>query len=236
MPHMTTLGETNPNNLPITPSAPIPQVRCFTLGPYQTNCYVIWVPGDPACWIIDASFGPAPIIRFVRESGLVPAALILTHAHVDHIAGVREVVSAFPPAPGLPVWIHEAEGAWLNDPMLNLSAIGGVPTTAPGPDRLLRQSETLALAGSTWRVLHTPGHSPGGICLVHDESKTAIVGDALFAGSIGRTDFPGGSHDVLIASIRASLYTLPGDTKVYPGHGPATTIEREKRSNPYTKG
>ncbi|MGE3106907.1 MAG: MBL fold metallo-hydrolase [Phycisphaerales bacterium] len=225
-----------------------PRVECFTLGPYGTNCYVVSVAGDGAsgevggggrCWIVDASFEPAPIIRHVRESGLAPEALVLTHAHVDHIAGASEVVSAFSdPASGsrLPVWIHADEEQWLSDPVLNLSAMGGAAVTAPGPDRLLRHGDMLDLGGSRWRVIHTPGHSPGGITLYCAEAGTAIVGDALFAGSIGRTDFPGGDHELLLRSIRQRLFSLPGDTRVFPGHGPRTTIDREKRFNPFVRG
>lgn len=138
--------------------------------------------------------------------------------------------------PGLEVMIHEAEAGWLGAPVLNLSAAMGVGVTAPAANRLLRGGETLTLGSTAWRVVHTPGHSPGGIALIHDESRTAIVGDALFAGSVGRTDFPGSDPDVLARSIRERLYTLPDDTRVVSGHGPETTIGREKSSNPFVRG
>ena len=189
---------------------------------------------DPKpCWIVDASFGPGPLIESVRRNGLTPAALVLTHAHVDHIAGVAEVVRAFS---GLAVWIHGDEEAWLNDPTLNLSALGGVSITAPGPDRRLKDGDELSLGPTKWRVLHTPGHSPGGITLWNERAGTALVGDALFAGSVGRTDFPGSDHGTLMRSIREKLYTLPGATRVLSGHGPETTIGRERVSNPYVRG
>ena len=218
------MGDRTPNR---------PELTRFTLGPYQTNCYIVRIPGRDGCWIVDASFDPAEMIAHVRRHRLVPRALILTHAHVDHIAGVAQVLRAFP---GTPVWIHEAERDWLADPELNLSAFSGIPVTAPGPDRLLRHAETLDLEGSSWEVRHTPGHSPGGISLIHAPSGTALVGDALFAGSVGRTDFPGCSMDTLARSIRTRLYTLPDDTAVFPGHGPETTIGQEKRSNPFVPG
>jgi hydroxyacylglutathione hydrolase len=207
----------------------------FALGPFETNCYVVYestAPGSP-CWVVDASFGPAAMTARIRELGLRPAALILTHAHVDHIAGVDEVLRAFP---GTPVWIHQAEADWLQDPLKNLSAGMGERITAHGPDRTLPEGMELRLAESTWRVLHTPGHSPGGITLYHAESGTALVGDALFAGSIGRTDFPGSSFETLERSIREKLYTLPPATRIYPGHGPESTVERERRSNPFVRG
>jgi glyoxylase-like metal-dependent hydrolase (beta-lactamase superfamily II) len=210
-------------------------VRVFTLGPFQTNCLL--VSEDEArdgseCLIVDASFGPAPMIAEIRGRGLRPTALVLTHAHVDHIAGVSEIRSAFP---DLPVLMHEAEAEWLNDPLLNLSEAMGMSVTAPGPDQLLREGDVVRVGGSSWRVLHTPGHSPGGLTLVCDAAGIAIVGDTLFAGSIGRTDFPGSDHETLARSIREKLYTLPGGTKVYPGHGPPTTISREMMSNPYIR-
>lgn len=209
-----------------------PLIAGITLGPFETNCYVVRFPGSDECWIIDASYEPADLIDAVRRDGLKPVELILTHAHCDHIAGVHEVMRAFP---GLPIAVHEAEAEWLGDPLLNLSAMTGMPVTAPSPDRLLRGGEDLTLSGQTWRVLHTPGHSPGGISLWHAPSRTLIAGDALFAGSIGRTDFPGSDHEQLIRSIREKLYTLPDETRVYPGHGPSTTIGREKRSNPFAR-
>jgi glyoxylase-like metal-dependent hydrolase (beta-lactamase superfamily II) len=217
---------------------PAVRVDGFALGPYQTNCYIVWptnigTTGQAPCWIVDASFGPAPLVERVKSQGLSPQALVLTHAHVDHIAGVAEVVRAFP---GLPVWIHGAERAWLTDPMLNLSGMGGVAITAPGPDRELADGDELTLGPTRWRVLHTPGHSPGGVTLYHEPSGLALVGDSLFAGSIGRTDLPGGDHDLLLTSIREKLYTLPKATRVLPGHGPETTIGRERVSNPYVRG
>lgn len=217
------------------------ELEVFTLGPFETNCYVVRAPGasgtDPDCWIVDASFEPAPIVEFVQARNLRPVALILTHAHVDHIAGVTEVVSACSRrgAP-LPVWVHAAEAAWLHDPMLNLSALGGVAVTAPGPDRLLQGGETLELGASRWTVLHTPGHSPGGITLSNPASGIALVGDTLFAGSVGRSDFPGSDQETLFQSIRTKLYTLPEATRIYPGHGPASTIGRERKHNPYVRG
>lgn len=205
-------------------------LETFSPGPYATNCTIVHIPDHPNCWIVDAGFEPQRMIQRVRDLALTPLALILTHAHIDHIAGVRDVVHAFP---NLPVWIHEAERDWLADPELNLSIFTGQPVTAPGPDRPLRDNEELTLGPSRWLVLHTPGHSPGGITLYCPDAKLALVGDALFAGSIGRTDFPGCSFEQLAHSIRTRLYSLPDDTKVYPGHGPATTIGREKKTNPF---
>lgn len=212
------------------PSNPI-TIEAFTLGPFETNCYLVHA-GGPNCWIIDASFGPAPIVRRIHELGKTPATIILTHAHVDHIAGLAELRDAYPSAP---ILIHQAERDFLADPVLNLSAALGEHVVAPPADRLLADGETLELDGSTWRVLHTPGHSPGGITLISYRARIALVGDTLFAGSIGRFDFPTSDGPTLFDSIRRRLYTLPDDTRALPGHGPETTIGREKHSNPFVK-
>jgi hydroxyacylglutathione hydrolase len=210
----------------------VPILEAYELGPFATNCYLVRTPDAPGCWIVDPGLEPEPVISRVRELGLQPRAVVLTHAHVDHIAGVDSVLRAFP---GTPVWLHEAEREWTSDPCLNLSILTGLEITCHGPDRLLRDGDTLSLEGLEWAVFHTPGHSPGGLTLYHAPSRTAIVGDALFAGSIGRTDFPGSDFATLERSIRTRLYTLPDDTTIYPGHGPTSTIGREKRSNPYVR-
>ncbi|MDX2147175.1 MAG: MBL fold metallo-hydrolase [Planctomycetota bacterium] len=206
------------------------RIETFALGSFLTNCYVVYVEGSSACWIVDASFEPTELIHAVRSRELAPEAIILTHAHVDHIAGVSEVRQALGP---IPVWMHDAERDWLREPKLNLSWMMGQLVTAPGPDRTLSDGETLTLSGTQWRVLHTPGHSPGGISLVCAGASLVLAGDTLFAGSVGRTDFPGSDHDTLMTSIRTKLFALPDATRVLPGHGPETTVGQERRSNPY---
>lgn len=195
---------------------------------YQTNCYTVQCANE--LWIVDTGFDPEPLLDLVADTGLTPTKLILTHAHPDHIAGVPAVLERYP---GTPVLVHEAERRWLTDANLNLSALMGKPLTIDAPDGTLAEGDTLTLGTSTWRVLHTPGHSPGSISLACDQVPVVIAGDALFAGSVGRTDFPNGSPDVLAESIRTKLYTLPDNTTVFPGHGPSTTIGHEKANNPF---
>lgn len=209
-----------------------PTIRRFSLGPFETNCYVVSPAEGSECWIVDMGFEPGELIEHVRAEGLTPSVVVLTHCHADHIAGLFEFRKAFPDTP---IWVHSAERRWLSEPELNLSAAMGVPITAPTPDRLLEGGESLELGALTWRVLHTPGHSPGGITLVNDRIGVAFVGDTLFAGSIGRHDFPNADFETLANSIRTKLYQLPDDTRVLPGHGPDTTIAREKRSNPFVR-
>lgn len=209
-----------------------PLVTGFPLGPFQTNCYVITVGEDPECWIVDAGFDPGPLIEHIRSHGLKPSKILLTHAHADHIAGLDEVRHAFGE---VPILLHPAEHEWLRNPALNLSGGMGFPIKTPGPDGSLEEGMTLTLCGSKWRVLHTPGHSPGGISLVHDDSRCALVGDTLFAGSIGRHDFPTSDFEDLQRSIREKLYALPDDTICHPGHGPSTMVGMEAATNPFVR-
>ena len=181
------------------------------------------------------------MIEHLRTNKLHPQAIVLTHAHVDHIAGVRTLIEELG---DIPVWIHADEEQWLVDPSLNLSAAAGLPSPTPAASRLLKNADVLTigtpdegtLAEIGWQVLHVPGHSPGSIALHHAPSRVLIGGDALFAGSVGRTDLPGGNHDLLMESISTKLYALPDDTLVLPGHGEATTIGQEKLTNPFVRG
>ncbi|MEO1585250.1 MAG: MBL fold metallo-hydrolase [Planctomycetota bacterium] len=206
------------------------QIDSRPLGAYQTNCYT--VRHGEHLWVVDAGFEPAPLLDLVDETGLVPELLLLTHAHPDHIAGIPDLRRAFP---GMPVAVHSAEQRWLTDPDLNLSSLMGEPVSVGAPDRLLEDGERLSLGALSWHVRHTPGHSPGSLSFVCDSAPVVIAGDALFAGSVGRTDFPNSDPETLAASIRTGLYTLPDETTVFPGHGPSTTIGHEKASNPFVQ-
>ena len=204
-------------------------IHTFPLGAWQTNCYVVAV--GKSCWIVDAGFEPSPMLDFIDEHGLSVEQVVLTHAHLDHIGGLHEVRERHP---DVPILIHADETTFLTDTGLNLSAMAGVgPVVAPEATGTLAHGDTLILADQTFEVRHTPGHSPGGITLIQHASNTAIVGDTLFAGSIGRYDFPTSDGEALMRSIREQLLTLPDETRVLPGHGPATTIGNERASNPY---
>lgn len=215
-----------------SPSAGPLTIEGFTLGPWATKCYLIHTGAGGEAWVVDASFEPEPIARRVEELGLAVTKIVLTHAHVDHIAGLTELRTRFSDAQ---VLLHRAEEAWLGDPMLNLSEGAGMPVTSSPADLLLDGGETLTLGGHEFEALHTPGHSPGGISLHCAGAKVALVGDTLFAGSIGRHDFPTSDADALFNSILRTLYALPDDTVVLPGHGPQTSIGQEKQTNPFVR-
>ncbi|MCL4211404.1 MAG: MBL fold metallo-hydrolase [Phycisphaeraceae bacterium] len=217
----------------MTTPPPRPIIHTFVLGDYQTNCFVVEAPPSRDCWIVDCGQEPEELIDFIRSRGLKPVALLLTHAHLDHIAGIDIARRALGP---MPMFIHRAEAGFCSDPMANLSILTGRPVSVTEPENLLSGGETLQLAGTRWRVLHTPGHSPGGVCYIHDDSRQALVGDTLFAGSIGRFDFPTSDPDALRTSILETIMSLPDDMTVHPGHGPATTIGRERKTNPYVRG
>jgi len=210
-----------------------PVIQAFPLGDYQTNCYIV-TPTTPApgmeCWIVDCGMEPAALIRAVQQQQLKPVALLLTHTHVDHIAGIDEMLRSLGP---MPMYVHEAEAGFCSDPMLNLSPGIGLEVRVTEPDHHLRGGETLHLGNTAWRVVHTPGHSPGSVCFVHDESGQAITGDTLFAGSIGRFDLPGADGATLRRTLIDTMMSWPDEMKVFPGHGPATTIGRERRTNPF---
>lgn len=213
-----------------------PCIQVFALGDFQTNCMIL-TQGEPetgkSCWIIDCGYQPEPMLDAIEEQGLVPEKIILTHAHADHIAGLIEARTRFP---DVPIYMHQAEETWMNDPVLNLSAALGLNITAPNPESFLSEGDTVSLGELEFRIVHTPGHSPGSISLIHEPAKLAFVGDTLFAGSIGRTDFPGSSFETLEESIKTKLYVLDPETVCFPGHGPATTVGQEMNSNPFVKG
>jgi hydroxyacylglutathione hydrolase len=201
-------------------------------APFDENTYIAHLAGRSDCVVFDPGFEPQAIIDYLDEYGLTPAAIVCTHGHSDHIAGNHTLKGRWPECPLI---IGEGDAEKLTDPNLNLSAPFGVKLTSPPADRLLREGETFEAAGLEFEILEAPGHSIGHIVLVCRQTEPWYVfgGDVLFAGSIGRTDFPDGNFDDLQNAIHRKLFTLPDDTIVLPGHGPETTVGREKRSNPF---
>jgi hydroxyacylglutathione hydrolase len=209
------------------------KIETFLDRMFAENCFVVWVREGGPCWIVDPGFPPQcqEALAFIQTHRLKPAALMLTHGHADHIAGVEHILLDWPE---VPIVIGQEDDVMLLDSDANLSAPFGIRLKTPrSADRFLEPGATLDLDGSAWQVLDTSGHSPGGRSLYCPSAGAVIVGDALFAGSIGRTDFPGSNGHLLIRNIREHLLTLPEETVVYSGHGPTTTIGYEKRTNPF---
>ena len=209
------------------------KIDCLALGAYETNCYVLRsseVVKD--CLIIDAGLGAHKLINFLHENVLNPIAVVLTHGHIDHIEGVAALRAEFP---DIKVYIHKLDAEMLTEPYTNLSAMTGAPFSIEPADYLLEEKSIIEHDDIKLSVLHTPGHTPGGICLYCEDEGIAFTDDALFAESIGRTDFPNGNIEQLLQSIKEKLLTLPDETKVYSGHGPMTTIAHEKKYNPFLR-
>lgn len=209
------------------------RIKGFPLGAWQTNCWLVWIDDDAARpgWIIDTGDHPAPLLDAIRTHGITVGAILFTHAHLDHIMGLEEIIAA---VGEIPRYAHTAEHAWFGDPQLNLSAFADVaPVSVRAPTHALNDGDTPTLGATQWRVVHTPGHSPGSVSFICDAAKVVIAGDTLFAGSIGRSDFASGDGALLLESIRTKLLALPDAFVVHPGHGPSTTIGRERISNPW---
>lgn len=211
-----------------------PVLNMVTVGPVETNCFLLHVPdgSDPkGCFVIDCGIEPEPLFEKIDESGLQPRGVLLTHCHYDHIGGLQELFEKYG---SVPTWVHPIEASWNEDPMLNLSAGWPFPCVAPAPDQRYEDGDVLDVLGMAWKVLHLPGHSPGSIGLYSSETGTLLAGDTLFAGSVGRVDFPT-SNPVHMQESLARLLELPDATRVYPGHGPPTTIETERQVNPFLR-
>lgn len=207
------------------------EIDQLVVGMYQTNCYVLRESiTAKECLIIDTGLEAGPVVDFLNEHKLNPAAVILTHGHADHIAGLGILREKYPDTK---VYIHKLDAQMLTDKEQNLSALAGIQFSAEPADVLIEEGDMVEEAGIKLAVLHTPGHTQGGVSLYSKDEQIIFVGDTLFADSIGRADFPGGNMEQLITSIREKLLGLPEETAVYPGHGPITTIRQEKAYNPF---
>lgn len=206
------------------------KVAYMVLGPFMTNTYILYDELSKKASIIDPSFTPDAILKFLSNKQLTVESILLTHAHADHIAGLNRIRKEFPKSK---TYMNKQDEAYLTDPAKNLSDTLSAPIICDAPDVWVSDGETIHTLGEALVILATPGHTPGGVSYYWKEKHIVFTGDALFQGSIGRTDFPGGNLEELIASIRKNLFPLPDNTIVLSGHGEPTTIGREKTQNPF---
>lgn len=201
----------------------------FTVGPLQENCYLIADPGTEDAVLIDPGDEAERLLSAVRKESLTLNAIWLTHAHFDHVGAVADIIEET----GVPLFMHPAD-----EPILHNAAAAAARWDIPlkQPPTLytpLEDDQPLTLGDLTLKTLLTPGHAPGHVAFYYEPDALVLSGDALFRGSIGRTDLPFGNHEELLRSIKTRLLTLPDDTKVYPGHGPETVIGQEAKTNPF---
>jgi glyoxylase-like metal-dependent hydrolase (beta-lactamase superfamily II) len=207
-------------------------IAAFVFNAFQENTYIIY-NDKKQCWIVDPGMyderEKSALTKYINDNQLTPQAIINTHGHIDHIFGIKASKDKY----NIPFLIHEKEQHILNNAVGSAMLFGFEMNENPVPDAFIKQGTVLALGDEHVDVRFTPGHSPGSISFYYQPGNWVIAGDALFAGSIGRTDLPGGNHETLVNSIREQLFNLPEQTTVYSGHGPATTIGNEIKYNPF---
>ncbi len=202
------------------------QIKTIVSGSFFSNCYLILPENTRESVMIDPGMESGKVLEAVKGENAAVKYIICTHGHIDHIGAAAEVIEALSPSPLL--LIHSGDKDMLLDPELNLAGFAGIEFSPLEPDIILKDGDRVTAGEIELSVIHTPGHSPGSICLLSE--GVVFTGDTLFASGVGRTDFPGGSKDVLINSIQRKLMPLGPDSVIYPGHGPDSTIGREKQS------
>ena len=202
-------------------------IKELAVGPIMANCFIVGCERTKSAVVIDPGDEANKILLSLAESNLTVKYILNTHGHFDHVGGNKQMKDAT----GADILIHAGDSAMLEQLSVASMAFGLSVENSPPADRTIDEGDQITFGDITLNVLHTPGHSPGGISFYTDQ--IAFVGDSLFAGSIGRTDFPGGDYNTLISSIKTKLFPLGDDVRVYTGHGPATTIGQEKRMNPF---
>ncbi|MFO7766549.1 MAG: MBL fold metallo-hydrolase [Pelovirga sp.] len=202
-------------------------VASLPTGPLEVNCYLVGCEKTRKAAVIDPGGDVESILQMLQQHDLAPVMIINTHGHFDHVGGNHDLINAT----GCDLLIHKDDASLLHRANEHAEFFGLSTTQSPEPTRLLDDGDIIDLGELKIEVIHTPGHSPGGVCLHVDDYL--FVGDTLFSGSIGRTDLPGGNHQLLIENIKNKLLPLVDDTRVCPGHGPTTSIGQEKRHNPF---
>ena len=205
------------------------RIERFIVGMVGTNCYVVSNEETLECFLIDPGAYSDKMITYIRENALKPRAILLTHGHFDHIMGIDKVIDRYGE---MPVYVEESDLELLHTPSMNESTVYTNGYSYPGGD-VIHDGDVLHLIGEDFRVIHTPGHTQGGVCYYVEKEGVLFSGDTLFCCSVGRSDFATSSTSALIRSIKEKLFLLPDETKVFPGHMGATTIGNEKVNNPY---
>ena len=209
------------------------QIKIFPVNPLGANCYVCWEDAGKACIVADPGFYRPDeedmVLHFLRDNGLKPDAVFLTHGHFDHAWSAAAVARYA----DCPVYMSVADDPVLKGTSEMLERLQLEKTVEPFKYEDITDGQVIHAGGVDWKVIATPGHTPGGVCYLCEAWGVLLSGDTLFAGSIGRTDLPGGDYDDLIKSLIKKLMTLPGDTDVLPGHGHPTSIARESATNPF---
>ena len=204
------------------------KIEKFVLGSMGTNCYLLINEDTKELVVVDPATCPDYLVSHIKSNGYIPKAILLTHAHFDHVMGIDGWVKEF----DIPVYLHEDEKQILEDPRLNLSGVFGT-NYSYNKASCLQDKQILELAGFKFKVIHTPGHTAGGCCYYEEAEGVLYSGDTLFYQNVGRTDFPTGSMSTLVRSIKEKLFCLPDDVMVYPGHNDLTSIADEKMYNPF---
>ena len=214
------------------------EINCIVSAPFEENSFIVRKKSEKNCFVVDPGFEPDRIIAFIEQNELTPTAFLITHGHSDHIAGNEALKGRWPDCP---LVIGQGDADKLADPRLNLSADFGAKLISPKADITVEDGQTFDTAGFALEVLEIPGHSRGHV-VYHwagqsgqggEDPEVVFVGDVIFNGSIGRTDFADGNFQDLADGIHKKLFTLPDNTVLFPGHGPSTTVEREKTMNPF---